>query len=685
MRERGAFMDFLLDDDAPSHAQPAHSFDPGFPPIDFRAELNDEQFAAVTADPGPVLVLAGAGSGKTRTLTYRVAYLLSKGVAPSEVLLLTFTNKAAKEMLHRVQELTGIESFRFWGGTFHHIGHKVLRANAEVLGLDRSFTILDAEEAEHFLRDTVEETDKGFFKNKEHPRPGVLFSMLSLARNTCTPLAETITRFYPQHEYLIEELAPFPAAYRARKLKQQVTDYDDLLEFWLEILKKAPHVADYYRRRFRHVLVDEYQDTNIIQSQIVDLMSGNHQIMAVGDDAQSIYSWRGANVENILTFPDRHPNTAIHRIETNYRSSPEILALANGVIQAQPRGRGFDKELRAARPSHLKPYLVPAMDSREQANFIVQRLRGIRDSGYRLSDVAILYRAHFQALDIQLELTRLNVPYQITSGVRFFEQAHIRDYVALLRFLYNPADSMAFNRFAVLLPKVGDKGAQKLLALATEAAKTRNVKIVEALGHPDVVAKVPKDAKDDWPKLVLSLQDMYETMCKKKPCDVVEVGLDGWYGDYLKGAFSNYSSRMDDLKSLIGFAARFDDMQELLAQIVLLTSETGDKKVDPEEDALRLTTVHQAKGLEYGIVFVVGLADGMFPLRRALEDGDLEEERRLFYVAVTRAKDELYLLYPRYVGKNGAMIPAEESTFLIELDDQLFEKHRLRRPWERSW
>ena len=679
-------MDFLLDDDALPPAQPAH-IDPGFPPIDFLASLNKEQHAAVTADPGPVLVLAGAGSGKTRTLTYRVAYLLQeKRVAPSEILLLTFTNKAAKEMLHRVQELTGIESFRFWGGTFHHIGHKVLRANAEILGLDRSFTILDAEEAEHFLRDTVDEIDKGFFKNKEHPRPGVLFSMLSLARNTCTPLAETITRFYPQHEYLIEELAPFPAAYRARKLKQQVTDYDDLLEFWLEILKKAPHVADYYRRRFRHVLVDEYQDTNIIQSQIVDLMSGNHQIMAVGDDAQSIYSWRGANVENILTFPDRHPNTVIHRIETNYRSSPEILALANGVIQAQPRGRGFDKELRAARPSHLKPMLVPAMDSREQASFIVQRLRGLRDAGYRLDDVAILYRAHFQALDIQLELTRLNVPYQITSGVRFFEQAHIRDYVALLRFLYNPADSMAFQRFAVLLPKVGDKGAQKLLALATAAAKTRNVSIAEALGHPDVVAKVPKDAKEDWPKLVLTLQDMLETMRKKKPCDVVEIGLDGWYGDYLKGAYSNYSSRMDDLKSMIGFAARFDDMQELLAQIVLLTSETGDKKVDPEEDALRLTTVHQAKGLEYGVVFLIGLADGMFPLRRALESGDLEEERRLFYVAVTRAKDELYLCYPRMSsGKGGPVSSLQPSMFLAELDDSLYEEVRLRRSWERSW
>jgi DNA helicase-2/ATP-dependent DNA helicase PcrA len=675
-------MDFLLDDDAPPPAQSS----PDFPAIDFRAELNDEQYAAVTAAPGPVLVLAGAGSGKTRTLTYRVAWLLSQGVSPSEILLVTFTNKAAKEMLHRVEDLTGVQSHRFWGGTFHHLGNKILRANADVLGLDRSFTILDADESEHFLRDTMDELDRGFFKVKEHPRPGVLFSMISMARNTCAPLSETVRRFYPQHEYLIDRIAGAPAAYRARKLKQQVTDYDDLLEFWLEILQKAPHVADYYRRRFRHSLVDEYQDTNTIQSQIVDLMSGNHQIMAVGDDAQSIYSWRGANVENILTFPDRHPDTVIHRIETNYRSSPEILALANGVLLAQPLGRRFDKELRAARKSHIKPMLVPAMDSREQASFIVQRLRGLHDAGYRLNDVAVLYRAHFQALDLQLELTRLNVPYQITSGVRFFEQAHIRDFVALLRFVYNPADSMAFQRFSVLLPKVGDKGAQKIHSLATEAAKQRNVSVVEALGHPDIVAKVAKDAKEDWPKLVLSLQDMAEMMHKKKPCDVVEVGLAGWYDDYLKGAFSNYSSRQDDLKSLISFAGRFDDMQELLAQIVLLTSETADRKVDPEEDMLRLTTVHQAKGLEYGVVFLIGLADGMFPLRRAIESGDLEEERRLFYVAVTRAKDELYLCYPRMSsGKGGPVTSLEPSQFIAELDDSLYDEVRIRRSWERTW
>ena len=672
-------MDFLLDD------EPTPPPGAGIPPIDFRAELNDEQFAAVTAAPGPVLVLAGAGSGKTRTLTYRVAWLLSQGVHPSEILLLTFTNKAAKEMLHRVEDLTGVAAHRFWGGTFHHIGHKIVRANAGVVGLDRAFTILDADEAEHFLRDTVDEVDKGFFKVKEHPRPGVLFGMLSLARNICAPLAETVTRFFPQHEYLIEAMGPFAAAYRKRKLVQQVVDYDDLLEYWLELLQKAPHIGDFYRRRFRHVLVDEYQDTNTIQSQIVDLMSGNHQIMAVGDDAQCIYTWRGANVENILTFPNRHAGTVIHRIETNYRSTPQILELANGVLEAQPRGRHFEKILRAARPAGAKPMLVPAMDTREQALFIVQRLRGLHEAGYALRDIAVLYRAHYHALDLQLELTRLEIPYQITSGVRFFEQAHIRDFVAMLRFVYNPADTMAFQRFVVLLPKVGDKGAQKLHGLALECAKQRSLNFLDALLQPDVVAKVAKEAKADWPKLVQSLQDMAEIMAKKRPSDVVEIGLEGWYGDYLKGAYANYASRLDDLKSLIGFASRFPDMQELLAQVVLLTSETSDRKVNPDEDALRLTTVHQAKGLEFGVVFLIGLADGMFPLRRALEDGDLEEERRLFYVAVTRAKDELYLMYPRFAGKGRAPGSTSPSTFLAELDDALYEEIRIRRSWERGW
>jgi len=667
-------MDFVL------HSESAGGH-PIVPPIDFQGALNAEQLAAVMAPPGPLLVLAGAGSGKTRTLTYRVAWLLAQGVRAHEILLLTFTNKAAKEMLRRVEDLTGIPGHKFWGGTFHHIGHKVLRIHGETIGLPRSFTILDADEADGFLRDTVEKTDMVFFKDKTHPRPGVMFEIISFARNTQRALADVIATNYPQHEELAERIAAFAKTYRERKRQQCVLDYDDLLEYWLELLRAAPDLRDYLSKRFRHVLVDEYQDTNTLQSQIVDLMGAHHNVMAVGDDAQCIYTWRGANFENILTFPDRHPGTAIYRIETNYRSTPEILEFANGVLAAQPKGRHFEKILKAARPSGEQPFLVQTMDSREQAAFVCQRLKGLHDEGRSLADVAVLYRAHFQALDMQLELSRLGVPYVITSGVRFFEQAHIRDLVAMLRFVYNPTDTMAWQRIAVLLPKVGDKGAAKLHAAALEQAVATQKNYLDALASPEVAAKVPPGARDEWPKLMASLLQVADTMKHMKPHDAVEVAIDGWYGDYVKGAFANYPSRMDDLKSLIGFAGRYEEMQDLLAQIVLLNSETSDRSADPEQDALKLTTVHQAKGLEYGVVFIIGLADGQFPLRRAIDAGDVEEERRLFYVAVTRAKDELYLCYPRVNSKGGPQMMMQMSRFLQETPDTLYQQLRIKRSW----
>jgi DNA helicase-2/ATP-dependent DNA helicase PcrA len=654
----------------------------GVPSIDFRAELNDEQFNAVTAPPGPLLVLAGAGSGKTRTLTYRVAYLLSQGVKPGEILLLTFTNKAAKEMLHRVQELTGVEPSRFWGGTFHSLGHRALRIYGEAIGMPRNFTILDADESESLLKAAVEESDKTFFKDKTNPRPGPLHEIISLSRNTQLPIADTVTKSFPQYNEIVHRIPAFARAYAERKKAQNVVDYDDLLENWLELLRKAPEIAAYFQERFRHVLVDEYQDTNTLQSALVDLLGAHHRVMAVGDDAQCIYSWRGANFENIMTFPDRHPGTVIHRIETNYRSTPQILALANGVLEAQPKGRHFDKELRAHRANSHKPFLVQAMDGREQADFIIKRVKGLLDEGCALADIAILYRAHFQALDIQLELSRQGIPYQITSGVKFFERQHIRDLVALLRFVYNPSDRQAWNRIAILLPKIGEKGADKIYEAALDHGRLLNKNFVDALGTDDVMTKVPKDAKAEWPSFCASLKQVGDAMRTDPPTRAVELAIEGWYGDYLKGAFADYIDRLDELKALIGFAGRYEEMQDLLAQIVLLNSETSDRKVDQDTDALRLTTVHQSKGLEYAVVFLISLADGMFPLRRAIEAGDVEEERRLFYVAVTRARDELYLCFPKIsnrAGPGGMMLTP--SRFILELNSDLYEALKLRRQY----
>jgi DNA helicase-2/ATP-dependent DNA helicase PcrA len=663
----------------------AHDNEPdgfgGPPPIDFRALLNDEQYAAVTAPPGPMLVLAGAGSGKTRTLTYRVAYLLSQGVRPSEILLLTFTNKAAKEMLHRVQDLTGREPRQFWGGTFHSIGHRALRMFGESVGLPKTFTILDAEESEALLKQVVEAEDKLFFKDKTNPRSGPLFSVLSLARNTQSTLADTVEQHFPQYRDIAVALPTFAAAYARRKREQNVCDYDDLLELWLELLKRDTQVAEYFAHRFRHVLVDEYQDTNTLQSQIVDRIASHHCLMAVGDDAQCIYSWRGADFANIMTFPERHPGTVIHRIETNYRSTPEILNLANGVLLAQPKGRHFDKELRASRGHSHKPFLVQTMDEREQADFVLKRLRSLtEDEGVSMSDIAVLYRSHFVALEVQLALSRAGVPYQITSGVKFFERQHIRDLVALIQFVFNPRNESAWTRIAILLPKVGEKGAHKIYQAALEHAQLLQRDFLDVLSTDDVRSKVARDARDDWENFCVSLRQVAEAMRSQSPAAAIDLAIDGWYGDYLKGAFADYAERLDELNALVGFAQRFEAMDDLLAQIVLLNGETSDRNVEPDAEAVRLTTVHQAKGLEYAVVFVIGLADGMFPGRRSIEAGDVEEERRLFYVAVTRARDELYLCFPKVNtrGGPGGMMNSP-SRFLQELPQDLYEPLRIKR------
>ncbi|MDP1579979.1 MAG: ATP-dependent helicase [Candidatus Didemnitutus sp.] len=653
------------------------------PTIDFRALLNDEQHAAVTAPPGPLLVLAGAGSGKTRTLTYRVAYLLSQGVKPGEILLLTFTNKAAKEMLHRVHELTGIEPARFWGGTFHSLGNRALRMFGEAIQLPKNFTILDADESESLLKQTVEATNKFFFKDKTNPRPGPLFSVLSLARNTQLTLADTVAKNFPQYREIAHLLPEFSNAYTKAKREQQVVDYDDLLELWLRLLTDAPDVARYFAQRFRHVLVDEYQDTNTIQAQLVDKLAAHHCVMAVGDDAQCIYSWRGADFENIMSFPDRHPGTVIHRIEVNYRSTPEILAFANGVLNAQPKGRHFDKELRAARARSIKPYVVQCMDDREQAEFILKRIHSlVSDDGVSPNEIAILYRSHFLALEIQLALSRQGIPYVITSGVKFFERQHVRDLIALIRFVYNPSDTQAWQRIAILLPKVGEKGAQKIHAAALDHARLMQRNFLDALSTDDVKSKVAKDAKPDWENFCASLAQVGDAMSNQKPSDVVTVAIDGWYGDYLKGAYADYTERLEELKALIGFAGRFEEMQDLLAQVVLLNGESGEREVDPNTEAIKLTTIHQAKGLEYDVVFLIGAADGQLPTRRSIEAGDVEEERRLFYVAVTRAKNELYISHPRVAtraGPGGMLLT--QSRFLQELPESLYEELRIKRSY----
>lgn len=644
--------------------------------IDFASVLNAEQYEAVTAPFGPALVLAGAGSGKTRTLTYRVAWLLSQGVKPSDILLLTFTNKAAREMLGRVEELTGVPARYFWGGTFHHIGQRFIRLFGTSVGIGKNFNIIDSDDAESLLGQVIQDTDREFLKHKDNPKTRVVMSIVSYARNTCRPVGEVISDKYDYFEEVSGQIQQFAKLYQAKKLEQQVADYDDLLEYWLKILESDEQAAYYASQRFTQILVDEYQDTNMLQSRIIDRIGTHHRIMAVGDDAQCIYTWRGADFDNIMTFPDRHPGTRIFKIETNYRSTPEILRFANRVLDCQPEGIGFRKELKAFRAANIHPYFIQAIDTRQQAQFVAQRIDYlVENRGMSYRDIAVLYRAHYQAMDLQVELSKRRVPYQITSGVRFFEQAHIRDLVAQVRFAVNPEDSTAFQRFTCLLPKMGPKTALKILELAKDLSHKQKKSVLDVLNQDAILKKVPELGREEWPSLVQTLRDIASNAASepKQPEAAVKIAVEGWYGDYIREAYENWMQRKDDLESLIGFAARFDSMAEMLAQLVLLNSETSDRSIERSEDCVRLTTVHQAKGLEFPAVFVIGLADGQFPIKRAVEEGNVEEERRLFYVAVTRAMDELYMVFPIISVQAGPMTRSEPSRFIREVPPTCFE------------
>ncbi|MBN2068345.1 MAG: ATP-dependent helicase [Opitutales bacterium] len=655
--------------------------------IDFERELNPEQFAAVSAEPGPALVLAGAGSGKTRTLTYRVAWLLHElREAPWKILLLTFTNKAAKEMTGRVEQLCPELERPQWSGTFHSIGARFLRTHGRVVGLENNFSIMDEGDSENLFKDAVNEVDKHYLKEKDMPKVKPLLGALSYTRNTCGSFHDTLMERYPwaEDEGYLPRFKDFASVYEQKKRESQLIDYDDLLGLWLQVLEKDDEVRTQWQRKFAHVLVDEYQDTNMLQSKIVDLLAANHQIMAVGDDAQCIYTWRGANFENIASFTDRHPQAQIYKIGINYRSTPQILNLANSILASDPGVVKFPKELTPFNPPGEKPYVVAVFEPRNQADFIIKRIQGLLDEGYSYSDIAVLYRSHYHAMELQLELSRHRLPFVITSGVKFFEQAHIRDIIAHIQFVINPMNTPAWQRLACLLPKVGAKTAERLLKLmhnevstqqAVEidlfnAAPEHSESIPEAMTTQAVMSKVPADAREDWDSLATTLQDIQEACDDSRCGDAIQFAVEGWYEGYLKANFDNWESRAEDLNALIDFASRFSSMTEMLEQLALTAPESGDK-VDEAESAyaLRLTTIHQAKGLEFPIVFILGMADEYFPSKRAMEEGDLDEERRLFYVAATRAEKELYMLYPSKVLRPGKGVqPLNPSLFLQQLE-----------------
>ena len=648
--------------------------------IDYRAELNEQQLAAVTAtgadgslDSGPMLVIAGAGSGKTRTLTYRVAWLVEHGVRPARILLLTFTNKAAREMLRRVESLLPMDISAIWGGTFHHVANRILRRHASLIGYASDFTILDREDAKDMLDDCIAEA-KIDTKQERFPKGDVLAEIYSLVVNTERSIEQVLAEQYDYFSHLAGPIRVLREVYGERKRKANAMDYDDLLVNCLRLFQEHKEVGERYREQFLHVLVDEYQDTNKIQADLIDAVSmGHRNLMVVGDDAQSIFSWRGANFRNILGFPERYPSARVFKIEVNYRSVPGILNLANDAIKGN--AHQFAKVLRPVRAGGARPWLAACADANQQAQFVAQRILELRDEGVALNQVAVLYRAHFHAMELQMELTRRNIPYVITSGLRFFEQAHIKDVTCFLKVAVNPHDEMAFKRILKLLPGIGAKTADKLW---TKFHATL------ADGKPLFVTSdaVPAKAREEWEKAVTALNHLRK-MEPKHAAEMIEEVVEKFYAGYLKARYPNARARQEDLHQLAAFAMQFQSVDDFLSQLALLTNleaEDASLLATNDQEFVRLSTVHQAKGQEWKAVFVIGLCDGMFPLSRSLDnlEGE-EEERRLFYVAVTRAKDELYLSYPLFRmmgGDTGGF--QRPSRFLAELPKSHYQELSVR-------
>ncbi|MDP3849309.1 MAG: ATP-dependent helicase [Luteolibacter sp.] len=665
--------------------------------IDYPAALNEEQYAAVSSPPGRALVIAGAGSGKTRTLTYRVAWLLDHGIDPRQILLLTFTNKAAREMTERVRELVPHDTSALWAGTFHSIGSRILRRHAEDIGFTRSFSILDRDDQKSMLNAVIGLLDIDT-KQRRFPKADVLASMFSLIENTGIALDQLIADRYDHFYDWTDEIEKVRLAYIARKHATNSMDFDDLLVQTVLLFEEFPDILDLYQKRFRHLLVDEYQDTNAVQCRMIDLLAGEtNSLMCVGDDAQSIYSWRGADMSLILGFPQRYPGAKVHIIETNYRSVPEILDLSNAAISANTAR--FEKDLRSSREAaDVKPALVALPDPYSQAAFVAQRIEELREAGVPHSEIAVLYRAHFQSLDIQMELTMRGIPFVITSGLRFFEQAHIKDVSAFMRFVVNRRDEVSFLRMVSLLPGIGPGSADKLWNEWLKSGLSGNENPPEGKWSDLFLKfKTPKKSAKHWEQLCYTLDELTPDGQFATPSAMIFSILEGVYKDYLEATYDNAESRRSDIEKLSEYAGNFTEILEFLEQLSLMSS-TDDqpsssssiqnsKSNIQNSDQVTLSSIHQAKGLEWKVVFLIWLVDGQFPNGRILEADDqdmLEEERRLFYVALTRAKDELYLTYPMMNPKSytGDVI-CRPSQFLEDFPAELVEEWNVgnNNPW----
>jgi DNA helicase-2/ATP-dependent DNA helicase PcrA len=634
--------------------------------LDFLEELNPAQAEAVRTIFGPLLVIAGAGSGKTKTLTCRMAYLVAQGVPPEKILLLTFTRRASKEMIERAGALLKMDCDKIMGGTFHSICQYMLRFYGHLLGYNSNFTILDRSDAEdliNLLRNSLGLADR----KKRFPRKDTLANIYSKLINQQKTLEDILSSEYPQFLDYYHEIERLFIEYTNYKKEHHLMDYDDLLLNWLKILKNYPEVRYEVGKRFEFIMVDEYQDTNILQGEIIKYMGENHQnVMVVGDDSQSIYGFRGANYKNIFEFPKLFPNTRIIKLEQNYRSTQAILNLANAIISKSKIK--YTKNLFTLKKQGEKPVLFYAKDETESSKFIADKVLELREKGVKLSQIAVLFRSAFHSFDLEVELTKRGIPFIKFGGLKLLESAHIKDFLAFIKIISNPKDFLSWNRVLLLLEGIGPRTAEKII----NTLKQESFNLFFSLERLFIQFPFPefkafinllkdiKDSKELPSEILIKIWNFYEPIFERI-----------YYEDYFK--------RSKDIEGLIALSEKYKTLEEFLADLILEPLEvTGNEKPLKDEDFLILSTIHSAKGLEWHTVFILSLIDGRFPSLYSLQnEEELEEERRLFYVAVTRAREQLYLIAPMtvYIPGEGKTL-SKVSRFVKEIPPHLIKVYK---------
>jgi DNA helicase-2/ATP-dependent DNA helicase PcrA len=633
--------------------------------IDYQKELNPSQYEAVVTHKGPLLVLAGAGSGKTRTLVFRVARMIEEGIDPASILLLTFTRRAAEEMLERAGALLAGECDRVVGGTFHSFANTILRRYAARLGFANSFTILDRGDSEdviNLLRARLG-LDK---KERRFPKKQTIIEIISLAANKLSSVAEVLDDQFPHLFSELDELTRIDEYYRRYKQERSLLDYDDLLTKLRDLLRSHPEVAERLSHTLRYIMVDEYQDTNRLQAEIVRTLAHSHDnVMAVGDDAQSIYSFRGATVKNILEFPRLFPNTTIIKLEENYRSTQPILDLSNQIIQHAKEQ--YTKNLFTKRDKGVKPILVEAESERYQSRFIGQKILDLREQGVPLEEIAVLFRSSFHSFDLELELARRNLPFVKRGGFKFIETTHIKDTLAHLRIIANPQDAVSWHRIILLLEGIGAKGAEKILA-----------HVLEGPDQAQRLAEYPSKGVigEELRRLATLLSEV--TREELKPAEQIEIVVKYYLPILKRNHRDDFPKRQKDLEHFTAITERYTSLEKLLADMALEppNNSVGDVLAADREDEglLTLSTIHSAKGLEWHSVFIIWATEGRFPSLYNKNDDEIEEERRLMYVAATRAKENLFISYPINIfDRATGMVLSKPSRFLDGISRKLLE------------